>query len=97
MASVVDYLFEDFKDCLIRHLSLTIILGVILRGETMGNMEAVTKFMNILIFEGTPVISDNGNNNTVSTNDIVEDCKEENHDRTLSVPPTTPRREKGGH
>lgn len=38
----------------------------------MGNMEAITEFMNILIFEGTPVIGDNGNRNTVSTNDIVE-------------------------
>lgn len=27
----------------------------------------------------------------------IEPCKAENHDRTLSVPPTTPRREKGGH
>lgn len=36
-------------------------------------MEAVTEFTNILIFEGAPVISDNGNRNTVSANDIVED------------------------
>ncbi|GLJ23509.1 hypothetical protein SUGI_0445420 [Cryptomeria japonica] len=36
-------------------------------------MEAVTEFTNILIFEGMPVISDNGNRNTISANDIVED------------------------
>ncbi|GLJ24296.1 hypothetical protein SUGI_0463530 [Cryptomeria japonica] len=35
-------------------------------------MEAVTEFINILIFEGMPVVGDDGNRNTVSTNDIVE-------------------------
>lgn len=38
----------------------------------MGNMEAVTKLTNILIFERTPVIGDDGDRNIVSTNDIVE-------------------------
>lgn len=73
MASIIDYLFKDFKIIFIRCLSLTITLGVIWGGKAMVNMETITKLMNILVFERTPIIYDNGKGNIIVENDIIKD------------------------
>lgn len=73
MASVIDFLLDNFDDCLIGRLSLTIPLWVVWCGEMVLDMEVFTKLMDILIFERTIVFYDDGLWYTILENDVVED------------------------
>lgn len=39
----------------------------------MLDVKLITKFMNVLIFERTPIIHDNGQGNAIQENNVIKD------------------------
>lgn len=71
--NVIYYLLKDFQNDFIRHLNLTIALGIILDGEMVLNVELIIEFLNILIFERLPIIYDDGNGDTLPIYNAIKD------------------------
>ena len=62
---------QDFQDSFVRCFRLAITLGVIYRGPILCDFEFLAKLLEILVFELTSIISNDGGRYTILAYDVI--------------------------
>ena len=64
---------QDFQDSYVRCFRLAITLRIIYRGPMLCDFEFLAKLLEILVFELTSIIYNDGGRYTIPTYDIIHD------------------------